>query len=126
MHKKAQRSNVVPFGDFDWCANRECPKALICGRSVRRLDFLPKQVLWQMTPAFDETGSCEFQEPYKTYAHALIYPELKAMRDDVSEVIDIIRKMPDADGKLDDVQAGLESVAERIAYLLTGFEETKK
>ena len=126
MHKKAQRSNVVPFGDFDWCANRECPKALICGRSVRRLDFLPKQVLWQMTPAFDETGSCEFQEPYKTYAHALIYPELKAMRDDVSEVIDIIRKLPDADGKLDDVQAGLESVAERIAYLLTGFEEPKK
>lgn len=126
MHKKAQRSNVVPFGDFDWCANRECPKALICGRSVRRLDFLPKQVLWQMAPAPDETGSCEFQEPYKTYAHALVYPELKAMRDDVSEAIDIIRKMPDADGKLDDVQVGLESVAERIAYLLTGFEETKK
>lgn len=126
MHKKAQRSNVVPFGDFDWCVNENCPKADICGRSTKRLQFLPKQVLWCMSMQPDETGSCDFQQPLKTYARALVYPELKAMKDDVSEAIDIIRKMPDADGKLDDVQAGLESVAERIAYLLTGFEETKK
>ena len=125
MHKKAERSNIVPFGDFNWCANRECPKALICGRSVRRLDFLPKQVLWQMGPAPDEEGNCEFQEPYKTYAHALVYPELKAMRDDVAEAIDTIRKLYDEDGTLDNIQAILESVEERVNYLLTGFEEKK-
>lgn len=126
MHKKAQRSNVVPFGDFDWCANRDCPKALICGRSVRRLDFLPKQVLWQMAPAPDEAGNCEFEEPYKTYARTLVLPELKAMKDDVSEAIGVIRKLYDGDGTLDNIQAILESVEERVSYLLTGFEKDEK
>lgn len=126
MHKKAERSDVVPFGDFTWCANRECPKALICGRSVMRLDFLPKQVLWCMSQQPDETGSCDFQEPYRTYADTLVKPELKMAKDDVVECIEIIRKMPDEDGKLDVVQAALESVEERLSYLFTGFEKEKR
>ena len=126
MHKKAQRSNVVPFGDFDWCVNENCPKADICGRSTKRLQFLPKQVLWCMSMQPDETGSCDFQQPLKTYARALVYPELKAMKDDVSEAIDVIRKLYDGDGTLDNIQAILESVEERVSYLLTGFEKDEK
>lgn len=126
MHEKAERSNVVPFGDWDWCPNEECPKALTCGRSTKRLEFLPRQVMWCMACKPEEDGSCDFEKPYRTYARALVEPELKMAKDDVVECIEIIRKMPDEDGKLDAVQAALESVEERLSYLLTGFEKGKR
>lgn len=126
MHKKAYRSTCVPFGDFDWCPNEECPKANTCGRSTKRLEFLPRQVMWCMAVKPAEDGSCDFEMPYRTYARALVLPELKAMKDDVSEAIGIIRKLYDGDGTLDNIQTILESVEERVSYLLTGFEKGEK
>lgn len=56
------------FGAFDkdFCANRECPKSDMCGRSIKRLDG-QKAIVWMMSAKPDKNDYCEYELPYQEY-----------------------------------------------------------
>jgi hypothetical protein len=111
-------SKYVPVGDFDWCANKECPKRHECGRNGERLQDLPYGCAWwgQFQP--DENGHCDLEKPYRNWTRHVLQPYLQDIRDHVGDAVEKLRKKYDEDGSLDEVQTLLEDALESLDYQL--------